>query len=260
MGIKGSKALQNTQNSRTQAQIRAQKVDCALKTYPFEDISPDLHVKINPRAKRLALRMDPKNRVVNLVIPKRATIRNAYKFALEHKYWIRKKLEELPQPIHFTDGTIFPLLGQYTTIKITYGNTLKYTNIQLKNNELLVVTNKEDPTPRIKRFLMDLAEERLSALAHKKAKTLGKEIKMVDVKDTSSRWGSCSYDGKLSFSWRLIFATPEAFDYVVAHEVSHLCVMDHSPAFWHQCEDLCENYSNGKSWMRRHGDELIRYN
>ena len=102
----GAKALQNRKNSKSEALLRAQKADNALKTYPFTDISPDLNLKINPRAKRLALRLDPKKRVVNLVVPKRGSMRDAYMFALEHKYWIREKLAELPAPISFTDGLI----------------------------------------------------------------------------------------------------------------------------------------------------------
>ena len=259
MGLKGAKALRNIGNSRSEALLWAQKTENALNTYPFEDISPDLHLKINPRAKRMALRVDPKKNRINLVIPKRASMRSAYQFALENKYWIREKLAELPEKVEFTHGTIFPILGEDIEIKVTYDQSLKRTSIELKNNELLISTNKEDPTVRIKRFIINLAKERLSALAHEKAAMIDKKIQQVDVKDTTSRWGSCSHEGKISFSWRLIFAPPHAFDYVVAHEVAHLRVMDHSPAFWSQCEALCEDYSGGKAWMRRHSGELIKY-
>lgn len=257
--IMGAKALRNTENSRNSALLWAQKADNALKTYPFDDISPDLVLKINPRAKRMALRLDPKKQLINLVVPKRASMRSAYLFALEHKYWIQEKLSELPPAIHFTNGTIIPILGQDTEIGITYDITLKTTDISLKNNKLLVFTNKEDPAPRIKRFIINLAKKELTTLSHEKAAQINKKIMSVDVKDTSSRWGSCSQDGKLSYSWRLIFAPTHAFDYVVAHEVAHLLHMDHSPAFWMECEDLSANYSRGKSWMKRHSGELIRY-
>ncbi len=255
-----AKALKNTKNTRKDALLRAQKADNALNTYPFTDISPSLVLKINPRAKRMALRLDPKKQIVNLVVPKRGSMRDAYLFALEHKYWIREKLNALPPLIHFTHGTVIPILGEDVTINITYDNTLRKTDIYLKNNELLVLTNKEDPSSRIKRFIINFAKEKLTALSHEKAALINKKIISVDVKDTASRWGSCSQDGKLCFSWRLIFAPLEAFDYVVAHEVAHLLHMDHSPNFWIECEDLSANYSRGKSWMKRHSGELIRYN
>ncbi len=248
-------ALRNTQKA-----ILAEKAERALKRYPFEDISPNLVVKINPRAKRMALRLDPKKRIINLVLPKRGvSSRDAYLFALEHKYWIREKIAELPELITFINGAKISILGEDVTIDVTFDENLKKTDIQLKNNVLSVATNKEDPSSRIKRFIINLAKERLSALAHQKAAMIDKKIALVEVKDTTSRWGSCSYDAKLCFSWRLIFAPIEAFDYVVGHEVAHLKHMDHSPAFWHQCEDLCSNYSRGKTWMKRHSGELIRY-
>ena len=89
-GIMGAKALQNSQNGLKNTDLFAFNTDKALRTYPFEDISPDLHLKVNPRAKRMALRVDSRNYKVNLVIPKRASMRGAYHFALEHKHWIRK--------------------------------------------------------------------------------------------------------------------------------------------------------------------------
>lgn len=260
MGITSSKALLNIGNKRSEALIFAEKTENALKIYPFEEISPNLVLKINPRAKRMALRVDPKKRVVNLVLPKRASMRSAYTFALEHKYWIREKIAELPEQISFTDGAILSILGEKTEIKVTYDSALKTTDIRLINNELLVFTNKENPNPRIKRYIINYAKERLSTLAHQKAAKIDKKIAGIKVKDTTSRWGSCSHDGHLSFSWRLIFAPYNAFDYVVAHEVAHLRVMDHSPAFWAECEALCDDYSLGKGWMRRHSGDLIRYN
>lgn len=255
----GVKPLQNNQNTLKNADKLALKLDNALKTYPFHEISPNLVVKINPRAKRLALRVDPRGNKVNLVVPKRTSMINAYRFADKNSVWIREKLEELPQPIRLEDGAVIPLFGQNLAIKVTYDKTLKKTDITLINNEILVKTNKEDPNPRIVRYLKKIALERLSALAHEKAARINKAITKIDVKDTSSRWGSCSHDAKLSFSWRLIFAPHTAFDYVVAHEVAHLQVMDHSPAFWEACEALCEDYSTGKSWMKHHGGELVRY-
>ncbi len=255
----GAKALQRSQNTLKNADKLALKLDNALKTYPFHEISPNLVVKINPRAKRLALRVDPRANSVNLVVPKRTSMINAYRFADKNRIWIREKLEELPQPISLEHGVVIPLFGQETKINVVYDKTLKKTDITLINKELSIKTNKENPKPRILRYLKKIALERLSALSHEKAAQIDRKITKIDVKDTSSRWGSCSHDAKLSFSWRLIFAPHHAFDYVVAHEVAHLQVMDHSPAFWEACEALCEDYSAGKSWMKHYGGELVRY-
>jgi len=233
--------------------------DKAKIRYPFDDISPDIDINISPRAKRMALRVDTKQRKIKLVIPKRTSINSAYEFALKNKSWILRNLAELPQPIAFDNGAIIPVMGQNRAINIAYNPNLKKTDIQMKNNEILVSTNKKDASMRIRRFLITLAKEELTTLAHEKAALIDKKIDRIDVKDTSSRWGSCSHDGRISFSWRLIFAPLPAFDYVVAHEVAHLKHLDHSPAFWQLCEKLSNQYGKGHRWMRDNGSELMRY-
>jgi len=233
--------------------------DKAFDAYPFHAISPDLKVKISGQARRMALRLDPKQRIVQLVVPKRANLRNAYHFAKENQDWIREKIEELPAPVALENGAVVPIFGRNRTIIICYNEALKYTDITLKKDEILVLTNKEDPSARIRRFLMDEVKNRIAALAETKADQIRRRIYDIQIRDTKSRWGSCSSDGKLSFSWRLIFAPPKAFDYVVAHEVAHLVHMDHSAAFWEVCESLCKDYDGGLAWMRDHGNELMRY-
>lgn len=225
----------------------------------FSRINPRLELKVNKRARRMALRLDVKRRVVNLVIPPRARLNKAFEFARENKAWIEEKLATLPEPIPFEDGQIIPVLGRNRTIHVFYDRQLKTTNIILKPNELIVVTNKEDPSSRIARFFKELAKEKISEIAHEKADIIGKRIRTVQVRDTKSRWGSCAQDGVLSFSWRLIFAPHSALDYVVAHEVAHLTHMNHSKRFWKLCEKLCDSYHCGKMWMRDFGHELMRY-
>ncbi len=226
---------------------------------PFAEISPYLKLSISERAKRMALRLDPRNRLVHLVVPRRASMRTAYLFAEQNKDWIREKIRGLPRQIPFKDGEILPILGRDRQIIILYNPALKITEIQLKKDELLVLTNKPDPSTRIKRFLIDLAREKLTELALEKASLLRRRILDVNVKDTRSRWGSCTEDGAISFSWRLIFAPLKAFDYVVAHEVAHLCYMDHSENFWRVCERVSKDYDEGKEWMHRQGHSLMRF-
>lgn len=257
---KASKPLLNTslsaQSSKDSLEDRRDK---ATTRYPFHEISEHLDIKISPRAKRMALRVDAKDGSVKLVIPKRASILSAYEFALKNAYWIKDRVAEMPEAIAFENGTIIPVLGKNRKINISYDNTLKRTSIALKNNEIIVFTNKEDPSLRIKRFLIDLAKKELTALAHVKAEMADRKIERVDVKDTSSRWGSCSHDGRISFSWRLIFAPTDAMDYVVAHEVAHLVHLDHSPNFWKVCEQLSDEYHKGHRWMKKNGAQLMRY-
>ena len=152
-----------------------------------------------------------------------------------------------------------PILGKPRTIHIQFDENQKTTDITLNENTLDVLTNKSDASARIKRFLISLAKEEFSKRAHEKAQQIDKKIDRIEVKDTVSRWGSCSHDGRISFSWRLIFAPTEAMDYVIAHEVAHLSHLDHSPAFWKVCEALSDHYGKGSRWMKNNGAELMRY-
>ena len=79
------------------------------------------------------------------------------------------------------------------------------------------------------------------------------------MRDQSSRWGSCSTTGVLSYSWRLILAPPFVLDYLAAHEVAHLVEMNHSPRFWRLVNGVCSDANRAKAWLDVHGTDLHRY-
>jgi predicted metal-dependent hydrolase len=81
----------------------------------------------------------------------------------------------------------------------------------------------------------------------------------VSVRDQTSRWGSCSSTGVLSYSWRLILAPPFVLEYLAAHEAAHLVEMNHSRAFWRQVERICPDFKRAKAWLDAHGANLHRY-
>jgi len=225
----------------------------------FKKIHPRLEVVVSKRARRMALRLDIRARVINIIVPSRTSMKKAYEFAADNKDWIREKLAALPDAVPFAHGEIIPVLGIPRTIHITHKTSQKITEIHLTRDQLLVVTNKEDPSGRILRFLKELAREKITELAHIKAEMTGKKIKAVVIRDTKSRWGSCAPDRTLSFSWRLILAPHSAFDYVIAHEAAHLSHMDHSARFWKKCEEMSQYYKAGKDWMSDNGHSLHRY-
>lgn len=224
-----------------------------------EELPSNVRIKHSPRARRLALRLDPKERVVNLVIPKGVSLNKAHDFMKFHETWIKKAMMELPPPVPFKHDRVIPILGADRRIVINYDPNRLTTDIELTPRRLYVHTNKRDPSARIERFLKDLAHDTITDMAKGKAVVLMKKIKSIHIRDTKSRWGSCSDDGKLSFSWRLIFAPTLALDYVVAHEVAHLTHLDHSTRFWNLCRDLSVDFMEGEYWMRNHGHELMRY-
>lgn len=218
-----------------------------------------LIIKKSKQARNYTLRLSHKERCIYLVIPHRSSEKRALYFADRHRHWIEEKLSTLPHAIPFEHSEIVPLFDIPTLINITYDQKRKTTHISHLDRKLDVLTNQELPSSRIERYLKKFAKEHLTALTHEKAAELGKKVNKVSIRDTSSRWGSCSSDGNISLSWRLIFAPIEAIDYVVSHEVAHLKHMDHSRNFWKVCESLCDDYTFGKQWIRDEGYSLMRY-
>lgn len=218
-----------------------------------------IKVKRSKRAKRVALRLDPVERVVKLVVPHKMSLNKAYFFAQQHQEWVLSVLGNLAEPVPFANETVLPIFGDEVTIDIKHDSSLKRTTLKQEDERLIVHTYQDDPSNRITSHLKKLARSGFADMANDKAEAINKEICTVKVRDTKSRWGSCSQDGDLSFSWRLIFAPYTAIDYVVAHEVAHLVHMDHSRDFWKLCESLCIDYKNGKKWMKENGNTLMRY-
>lgn len=125
---------------------------------------------------------------------------------------------------------------------------------------LLVVAGEK---PHLKRRLTDWlkaqAANDLTAAVERHCETLGVRYTRLTLKDTVSRWGSCSPSGALAFSWRLIFAPPFVLDYLAAHEVAHLKEMNHSVRFWRVCQKLCPKTEEAKAWLKAYGATLHRY-
>lgn len=224
-----------------------------------EDLADFIKIYYSPRARKLALRLDVKARIFKLIVPRGVSDRRAFMFARQHLEWMKDKLSALPARIEIGHGAILPLFGEDVRVDISYDTDIRRTSMAIENRVLRVETNLDDVRPRILRFLKNEAKAQLTALSKEKAARIDKSIQSVSVRDTTSRWGSCSYDGKLSYSWRLIFAPYETFDYVVAHEVAHLEHLDHSKAFWGVCRALSEDYVAGKYWICNHGNMLMRY-
>lgn len=225
----------------------------------LEAIHPALQLRVSGRAKRMALRLDPATGRINLVVPKRASLKKAIEFARSYSDWINKHASNQPKGIPFHHGTVLPLLGRDRTIIVTHDPDRRSTSITLTDDALLVVTNQDDPALRIERFLKRLARDEITRIAHEKVAMTSKTINSITIRDTTTRWGSCSQDGNLSFSWRLILAPPESLDYVVAHEVAHLVHLHHKRTFWALCEKLSADFKGGHGWMKAHAHTLMKY-
>lgn len=214
-----------------------------------------VRLEVNPKARRLILRLDERNREAVAVAPSKRKIGEAAEFARDRIDWIAEHLQALPEHVLLRDGAIFKLRGGDCRIDLNgEGRLPKLTE---GTPQILSVPGEIDTIgQRAERFLKKAAKADLSAAVIRYCDRLGVEARRVTVKDTRSRWGSCTSDGRLAFSWRLIMAPPEVLEYVAAHECAHLLEMNHSPAFWAHVETCRPAWKKERGWLRKNGRDL----
>jgi hypothetical protein len=111
---------------------------------------------------------------------------------------------------------------------------------------------------QIQAYLKLAARDALAQASDHYAGVIGRGYRRLSLRDTRSRWGSCSSQGALMYSWRLIMAPPEVLSYVAAHEVAHLVEMNHGPQFWQIVADIFPDYQDCRKWLRDNGEQLHR--
>lgn len=218
-----------------------------------------LNCKVSPRARRMTLRVDAKTGGVQLTLPRGVSRSQGLEFAERHRDWLLRRLEDLPPPVPFRDGTELPFLGEPHLLRHA---PHARRGVWRQDGEIVVSGGAEFVPRRVTDFLKREAKREIQGRAQEKAERLpakARPLGRVTLRDTRSRWGSCAHSGDLSFSWRLILAPEAVLDYVVAHEVAHLAEMNHSPAFWRLVGQLTGEVSGPKSWLRREGAGLHRY-
>lgn len=215
----------------------------------------DVHVRRSARAKRLSLRVSGLDGKVSLTLPLRARLREAQAFAEEKEPWIRKHLERHPGQMAIGPGALLPVEGVMRQIT----PTPRLRRVQLQTDALLVPVDEEKITPRVRAFLKTLARDRLSDASARYAQAFERNFGKITLRDTRSRWGSCTSQGNLMYSWRLIMAPPEVLDYVAAHEVAHLLEMNHSARFWARVEQVMPGYKTPRRWLKQNGATLHAY-
>jgi predicted metal-dependent hydrolase len=213
-------------------------------------------LEISPRARRISLRVDVARGCIVLVRPKRCPETLITRFVTEKRDWITKQLASLPARMVLSHGSALTLLGENCVI--SEHSTAKR-GVWRESSTIYVSGAPEHLPRRLKDWLKAEARTIFSAWARDFAARLNVRVTRVALRDTKSRWGSCTRDGKLSLSWRLMLAPRDIAAYVVAHEVAHLKHMNHSPAFWRVVESLVGNIKTPRAWLRRHGSSLHRF-
>jgi predicted metal-dependent hydrolase len=219
------------------------------------DGNPPVEVLLrrSAQARRLSLRISRLDGRATLTLPTRVPEREGMAFVRERESWLRKHLSaiepEMPVEIGATvlfEGADVPVIG---------GPVKRAT---LKSGALMVPDDPGKVGKRVAAFMKLRARDALADASDRYAAALGRPYNRISLRDTRSRWGSCSSAGDLMYSWRLIMAPRSVLEYVAAHEVAHLQHMDHSDRFWGVVNDLFPNHKACRKWLRDNGGALHR--
>ena len=183
-------------------------------------------------------------------MPEYTPAREGIAFLQSKENWLRGHIAQL-RPATFVDvGSQVLFRGQ--AVPVVEGKRRRAAIIE----DAIEVAAGKPAAAQIKALLRHHARNALAEASDRYARSLGQSYTRLSIRDTRSRWGSCSAQGTLMYSWRLIMAPAPVLDYVAAHEVAHLVEMNHQPAFWQVVAGLCPDYQTHRQWLRDHGDTL----
>lgn len=216
----------------------------------------EVHLRRSARARRFSLRVSRLDGRVTLTLPTRARDAEALTFLAAQEGWVRRMLARMPE-VTGTDvvpGIDLPVEGR--PLRLVPGPGRR---VRVEADQLLVPGDPAQAGARVAAWLKVLARDRLARSSSYYAGLVGRDFSRLVLRDTRSRWGSCSHDGTLMYSWRLILAPPSVLDYVAAHEVAHLVEMNHSPAYWDVVGRICPDWKRQRQWLHARGQDLHRF-
>lgn len=222
---------------------------------PIQGSLASVAFRRSARARKISLRIDATKGGIIITLPMRASRRAGLALLEANEHWAATHLANLPEAIHFRAGASVPIDDMpHIITPIAKGRGGAW----IENGHIMVTGEPEFLTRRVSDCLKRLARQRFTLMALEKAKPATLKPKIIRVKDTYARWGSCAPDGSLAFCWRLICAPIFVQDYVVGHEVAHLKHMDHGPQFWAMTDSLTPHRDAASAWLATHGQALLR--
>lgn len=223
--------------------------------YLNTDPSIEVLLRRSARARRYTLRVSQLDGRVTLTLPARASLQDGIAFINDKAEWIKTQVAGQGAQTVIAVGHDVPFEGRAHHLCLS----ATHKSVQVGTGEIFLPQRHQDRAgPAIKAFLKQAARDRLAAACDHYADQIDRQVGRITLRDTRSRWGSCTHRGDLMFSWRLIMAPPAVLRYVAAHEVAHLIEMNHSPDFWAIVAELCPDYQAHRAWLRQHGAQLHR--
>lgn len=211
-------------------------------------------------ARRMILRLDRRSGQPVMTLPRGVSRQRAALFLHDHLGWLEQRLKAAPQRIGFAEGAIIPLYGEACRIVHRAPFRGETRLVEEEGERRLIVHG--DPaqiSARVERFLKAEALRCFTEASGRHAKALGVTHGKITIRDTRSRWGSCSARGELSYSWRLVLAPPLVLDYLAAHEIAHRKEMNHSLRYWRNVATIFPRFREAEHWLKREGAGLHRF-
>jgi len=223
-------------------------------------IDPDTNLSVvvmyHRSAKGMKIRLVGRKPKIRLTLPYGASLERGKRFIKANREWILKQYNKTLPSTSFNHDIDLILFGE----KFKLHHTLaKRTSLWTQDGIIHITGPHYEWVEYFKRWLKQQVRTFVEKEAYLYAASLGVRFQRISIKDTTSQWGSCSIQGNLSFSWRLIFAPIEVARYVVIHEVCHLQEMNHSPAFWKLVKSLDPHFQKHRKWLKDHGKKLHAY-
>ena len=216
--------------------------------------SIDVTVRQSTRSKYVRIRITP-SKGVELIIPTKYSLKKAYDFLSSKELWVRNKLSRISVNQLLNDNQI-PIYGELHSV--IFSSERISSLIKIEQGRILVSSQLtcSDLPLMLGAVLKSILKKDIEEYAVQVCSQLQTKYKKIFLRDTKNQWGSCSYTGNLSFSWRLIFAPRFVMEYLVVHEVCHLIERNHSARFWKLVEKIYPKYNLARSWLKKNGSSL----
>lgn len=192
---------------------------------------------------------------VEITTPSKKSQKQITELVQKNAKWIYKKQllakEEKPFKLTFEHGSRLPFFGRNYLLDVK--QTKKSESFSLKNGKFQARINKISKA-RVRKLYLDWSKKKAPPLFEKSVKKytkkIGADYSKILVKNQKNRWGSVSKNGTINFNQKLIRAPSKIVDYVVAHEVCHLKIPNHSRKYWDLLGSVMPDYEEKKEWLR----------
>lgn len=222
-----------------------------------------VRLRVHAGARRVSLRLDPRDQIIVATAPDRKRLKEAVAFAQSRAEWIDAQLSKLPAAVSFLPGGVITVEGAPCRLERA-AMRIRPVLKQATGDEparLLAYGADEAFSRAVVRCLKAAAAQRLEARTQVYATVLDRPMPQIFVTDAKARWGSCRQahagaSAQIRYNWRLILSPPWVLDYVAAHECAHLIEANHGPNFWALNHKLHPKVREAREWLKRHGAEL----